>query len=175
MDDLDRSIKIAEDEIQKTGGISRKGSVNRTPPTGRRHSVTIDSPEKYEDFEPIPVTKQKRTVQLLSETVKKRYLKEVPPTSTPNTEETDMKNNEWEENRKRLQEENRLEEEQERNAKDKKRKEDELQSKSDSANSAKTSEGVSGTQVSGEPDRRTNDPQQSNSHTMIQRQRQLKT
>lgn len=31
MDDLDKSIKIAEEQIKLTGKVSRKGSVDRSP------------------------------------------------------------------------------------------------------------------------------------------------
>lgn len=55
MDDLDKSIKIAEEQIKLTEKVSRKGSVDRSlikdETTGREHYLASDSPEKYEEVE----------------------------------------------------------------------------------------------------------------------------
>lgn len=81
-DDLDKSMQIAKNKIRETGKVSRKWPVNRSPSksgtTGRWHSLASESPGKYETVEIFEVsTKRKRVGQLLSDTVKKRDLKQV--------------------------------------------------------------------------------------------------
>lgn len=189
MENLDNSIKLAEDEIKKTGVISRKSSVNRSPPVARRQSIASESPEKYEGLE--APSKRKRATQANIESSKKRDQKEVAADQTSKSPEEEEEE-EKEEKKRRLEEDKRLTKiienlakaEEEKKLKEEKRRREEAQNKaaqeekrrqeeeekrkkenenSSGATSSVPSAGVFTPQVSDEHGGRNSDPKQTKS------------